>query len=78
MPDIDNSTILMDDWALYASSEGTINRLETLLVIGLGKIIIHQLEKYMLKKEKNTEILIEEKDFIPSIKYQYDMILNSK
>ena len=63
MPDIDNSTILMDDWALYASSEGTINRLETLWVIGLGKIIIHQLEKYMLKKEKNTEILIEEKDF---------------
>ena len=63
MPDIDNSTILMDDWALYASSEGIINILETLWVIGLGKIIIHQLEKYMLKKEKNTEILIEEKDF---------------
>ena len=62
-PDIDNSKILMGDWALYASSEGKINRLEKLQIIGLGKVIIHQLEKYMLKKEKNTEILIDEKDF---------------
>ena len=53
----------MGDWALYASSVGKINRLETLQIIGTGKIIIHQLQKYVLKKQKNTEILIDEKDF---------------
>ena len=63
MPDIDNSKHLMGDWALYASSEGKINKLEKLQVIGLGTVIIHQFEKYMPKMEKNTEILIEEKDF---------------
>ena len=63
MPDIDNGKHLMGDWALYASSEGKINKLEKLQVIGLGTMIIHQFEKYMPKMEKNTEILIEEKDF---------------
>ena len=48
---------------MYIIFEGKINKLEKLQVIGLGKIIIHQLEKYMLKKEENTEILIEEKYF---------------
>ena len=63
MPDINDSKTLMEDWALYASSTGKINRLEKLQVIGTGKIIIHQLQKYVLKKQRNTEILIEEKDF---------------
>ena len=63
MPDIDISKILMGDWTLSALFVGKINRLETLQVIGMGLIIIDQFEKYMLKKEKNTEILIEEKDF---------------
>ena len=63
MPDIDGSKNLMGDWVLYASFLGKINRLEKLQIIGTGKIIIHQLEKCMLKKEKNTEILIKEKDF---------------
>ena len=63
MPDIDNSKNLMANWVLYIISKGKINKLEKLQVIGLGKIIIHQLEKYMLKKKENTEILIEEKDF---------------
>ena len=62
IPDIDRSKNLMGDWALYASSVGKINRLETLQIIGTGKII-HQLQKYVLKKQKNTEILIDEKDF---------------
>ena len=63
MPDINSSKTLMQDWVLYASSMGKINRLEKLQVIGTGKIIIHQLQKYVLKKQKYTEILIEEKDF---------------
>ena len=62
-PDIDSSKSSKGNWALYASSVGKINRLETFHIFGLGKIIFYQLEKYMLKKEKNTKILIEEKDF---------------
>ena len=52
MPDINNTKCFMRDWALYASCEGKINKLEILQVIGLGTIIIHQLEKYMPKMEK--------------------------
>ena len=79
MPDIDKSKQskhLMKDWALYASSEGKINKLEKLQVIGLGTIIIHQLEKYMPKMEMNTEILIEEKDF--NTKYKLSLRYNIK
>ena len=53
----------MDNWTLYASHIGKINRLEELKFAGMGKIITNHLEKYSLNKEVDTIIIIEEKDF---------------
>ena len=78
LPDIDNSKILTGDLTLYATSMGKINRLEILYIYGLGKIIIYQLEKYMLEKKRNTQIVKEETNF--NINYivtlQYDIKFN--
>ena len=80
-PDINSSKILIGNLALYASFVGKINRLETLRILGLGKIVFHQLEKYMPRKENDNSrrkvILIEEKDFNTKYKVilQYDIKL---
>ena len=63
---------------MYASYIGKINKLEGLKLSGLGHIITNYLEKYSLWKEKNTEILIEEKDFNTKyeISFRYDIKFN--
>ena len=53
----------MENWALYSTYVGIINRLESFQVFGMGKIITKHLDKHTQKKEKYTKIIIEEKDF---------------
>ena len=63
---------------MYESYSGKINKLEKLEFSGLGKIITKHLEKYSLKKEENTEIFIEERDFNTKYKIsiRYDIKFN--
>ena len=77
-PTIDSHEIQLGNWTLYTSYVGKINKLEGLKLSGLGTIITNYLEKYSLRKEENTEILIEEKDFNTKyeISFRYDIKFN--
>ena len=64
LPEIGNLKTEMENWALYASYMGKINRLEAFGITGTGKIVVNHMDKYIQKQEKNNKIIIEEeKDF---------------
>ena len=63
IPEIGSLKNEMENWALYSTYVGVINRLESFQVLGMGKIITKHLDKHTQKQEKYTKIIIEEKDF---------------
>ena len=77
-PTTESPEIQFGYWSLYTLYVGKLNKLEGLKFSGLGKIITNNLETYSLRKEENTEILIEEKDFNTKyeISFRYDIMFN--
>ena len=76
-PTTDSHKAQLEDWTSYASFVGKINKLERLKFSGLGRIMVNYI--YGLQKnEKNTEIIIKEKDFNTKydISLRYDIKFN--